>query len=298
MEPEQTHETLLSLLDRFPDEASCVEHFEKLRWPDGPICQWCGEDKGFYRIARGHKLRCKSCSRDFSVRKGTIFEDSRLPLRKWLAAIWLLSTNRKGIPSTQLAREIGVTQKTAWFMLQRIRKSMEHMNELLGMVSGIVEADETYVGGRKSGGPGTRGKMAIVGAVSRSGHARADAVEATHAGIAKFVAENVQPGSTLCTDEHIAYRRLSHLYRHLTVNHTKRQWRRGIASTNRIESFWSLFKRGWRGIYHIMSGKHLHRYAQEHAARWNMMKLGGEARVDRLLRSSVGRRLTWRALIA
>ena len=118
-----TYDTLLDLLDAFPDEESCVRHLEQLRWPRGIVCPWCAESGDFYRLSRGLRYRCRDCRRDFSVRKGTIFEESHIKLRKWFAAAWLVTSHRKGIPPTQLAREIGVTQKTAWFMLTRLAGS-------------------------------------------------------------------------------------------------------------------------------------------------------------------------------
>lgn len=126
--PTTPYNSLIEVLDAFPDEGACVAHLEQLRWPHGVVCPWCASTRKFYRITRGSRYRCCDCRREFSVRKGTIFEESRLPLRKWFAAAWLVSTHRKGIPSTQLAREIGVTQKTAWFMLGRLRSVAENMN--------------------------------------------------------------------------------------------------------------------------------------------------------------------------
>lgn len=304
------YNSIMQLLDKFPDEATCIEHLAKLRWPDGPVCQHCGSTRRFSRIARHHLWRCGDCKRDFSVRKGTVFEESRLPLRKWFAAIWLVAVNRKGIPSTQLAREIGVSQKTAWFMLGRLREVTAAMNGLVGVISGIVEADETYFGGKaknmhkrdrdrniKGRGPG--GKTAVVGAVSRDGHAKAQPVASVDSGsLQAFVRSNVAAGSVLMTDGNPGYNALSGEYEHHVVQHSVGEYVRGMAHTNGVESFWSLLKRAYVGVFHQMSPKHLHRYVDEFAARWNMGKMPSGSRVDLLLRNAIGVRLTWAELVA
>lgn len=304
------YNSIMQLLDKFPDEAACIEHLAALRWPDGPVCQHCGSTRRFSRIARHHLWRCGDCKRDFSVRKNTAFEESRLPLRKWFAAIWLVSTHRKGIPSTQLAREIGVSQKTAWFMLGRLREITAAMNDLVGVISGIVEADETYFGGksknmhardreRRIKGRGPSGKAAVVGAVSRDGIAVAQPVpSADSRHLQAFVRQNVEAGSVLMTDGNPAYDALSGVYEHHVVQHSVGEYVRGMAHTNGVESFWSLLKRGYVGVFHHMSAKHLHRYVDEFAARWNMGKAPGSVRVDALLRNAVGVRLTWADLVA
>ena len=145
----KNYNSLYDLMEAFPDEASCVRHLEKLRWPNGIICPLCGSSRKIYHVKRAHGYKCADCNKQFSIRKGTIFEESRLPLRKWFAAAWLITSNRKGISSTQLAREIGVTQKTAWFMLGRLREVAEIMGEFGGPMDGTIEADETYIGGKE-----------------------------------------------------------------------------------------------------------------------------------------------------
>ena len=143
------HDSLFALMEAFPDEESCIRHLEELRWPTVIICPRCSSSRKIYRVARSYIFKCSDCRKQFSVRKGTIFEESRLPLRKWFAAAWLVTANRKGIASTQLAREIGVTQKTAWFMLGRLREVAGALCDTGGPMDGTVEADETYIGGRK-----------------------------------------------------------------------------------------------------------------------------------------------------
>ena len=233
-----------------------------------------------------------------------------MPLRKWFAAIWLVATHRKGIPSTQLAREIGVSQKTAWFMLGRLREVTAAMNGLVGMIDGIVEADETYFGGkaknmhkrdreRKIKGRGPSGKAAVVGAKSRTGKVKAQPVAtADSRTLQAFVRSNVATGSVLMTDGNPAYDALSGDYEHHVVQHSVGEYVRGMAHTNGVESFWSLLKRAYVGVFHQMSPKHLHRYVDEFAARWNMGKATGAQRVDLLLGHAVGVRLTWADLVA
>ena len=143
------YRSLLQLLKAFPDEKSCVKHLERLRWSKGVVCPLCGSTRKFHRITRGFLYKCSDCEKSFSVRKSTIFEESRLPLRTWFAAFWLITSNRKGINSCQLAREVGVTQKTAWFMLGRLREVASSMSSVGGTVSGVVEVDETYLGGKE-----------------------------------------------------------------------------------------------------------------------------------------------------
>ena len=303
------YNNVLGLLDAFPDEAACAKHFEELRWPDGIICPLCESTRYFNRLTRPGIYWCGDCKKQFSVRKGTIYEESRLPLRKWFLAAFLITTSRKGISSHQLAREIGVTQKTAWFVLGRLRLAAAQASATADTLPGPVEADETYFGGRnknrhdakKQSGRGTAGKMAVAGIVSRSNRqVTAQKVERTDATVlVPFVEDAVEPGSTVYTDEHGAYTHLPSLFNrlsHETVNHSAGEYVRGKAHTNGVESFWALLKRGYHGVFHDFSHKHLDRYLAEFSHRWSMLPLSSAQRVDAILKAGVGGRLTYEEL--
>ncbi len=303
------YNNVLGLLQTFPDEAACARHLEELRWPNGIVCPLCASSRKIHRLSRPGIYKCGDCKKQFSIRKGTVYEESRIPLQKWFAAAFLMTTSRKGISSYQLAREIGVTQKTAWFVLGRLRKAAAQASDDTGTLPGPVEADESYFGGKNKNrhaskkqdfGRGPVGKMAVAGVVSReSGTAVAKKVEQTDTRtLGAFLGNHVAPQETLYTDEARAYTPLGRIYRHESVNHSAGEYVRGQAHTNGVESFWALLKRGYMGVFHDISWKHLDRYLAEFSHRWNMLGLSTEQRIDAILKAGVGGRLTYEELIA
>jgi len=301
--------SIYQFLKKFPTEASARAYLEQQRWQGHPVCPRCGSMERIQKRKVDGYYRCLSCKVDFTVRTGTIFERSHVPLDKWLYAMYLISTARKGISSLQLSKEIGVTQKTAWFMLQRIRQACgSGSGGYGGFLSGIIEADETYIGGKEmnkheskklKAGRGAVGKIAVLGMRERNGQVRASVISGTSARtIQAKVRGMVAPGSILCTDEHAAYCGMTE-YHHQVVTHSAKQFVDGMAHTNGIESVWAVLKRGFYGVYHSFSEKHLQRYVDEFSYRLNEgnCKVHTLDRIDALLRKTVGKRITYKTLI-
>lgn len=283
----------------FPNEQACRDHFEKIRWSGNIVCPHCKSDK-CSKFKSGKLYWCKGCKKQFTVRVGTIFEDSALPLIKWFMAIYLLTSRKKGISSVQLGKDIGVTQKTAWFMLHRIRHAVR-TESLEKPLSGIIEADETFIGGKMKGGTvgrGSENKTMVFGMLERGGRVVAETIEhASKKTIQTIMRNNIDRNAVIMTDEHKAYLGLEDTFdSHETVNHgTKEYARPGGIHVNSIESFWALFKRGVVGTFHHVSEKHLNKYVDEFEHRYNSKSLKDADRFTMTLGHLNGR-LTYKQL--
>ena len=269
---------IIQIYKQFPTKQDCYKHLEKVRWNDAPKCPYC-KSKKQSPLKKEDRYHCNTCNTSYSVTVGTIFENTKLDFQKWFLATSLVLDAKKGISARQLARDIEVTKDTAWFMLMRLRRAMIEYGELL---EGIVEADETYIGGKNRNkhankkikgtqGRNTKDKIAVAGLLDREGkRIVAQKVKDVQSRTLKsFINQNVKKGSTISTDDWKSYRGLTPKFKHLIVKHNKGEYVKGIAHTNTIEGFWSLLKRGIIGQYHKVSTKHLNRYIDEFCFRYN-----------------------------
>ncbi len=309
----------MSILSKpyFHNEAAAFEHVEAVLWPEGPVCHHCGSIKKPYKLAgvrskaskknpegieRYGLYKCADCRSQFTVRMGTIFEESHIPLHKWLQAIHLMCSSKKGISAHQMHRTLEITYKTSWFLCHRIRYAMQSTNaEPMGGAGKIVEVDETFIGKTDLVPTGTKGKgfkNVVVTLVERGGEARSFHT----AGHRRFDVEgpmlaNIKKETNLMTDDALQYRAIGKKFAsHEFVNHTNDEYVRGTSHTNTVEGFYSIFKRGMKGVYQHCSEKHLHRYLAEFDFRYsNRVAVGtnDEGRANKALVKLIGKRLTY-----
>ena len=296
--------SILELINAFPNEQTCIDHLEALRWNGDVISPFDSTSKVYN--CKDNKYKCKNTGKYFNVKTNTIFDNTKLPLQKWFLAIWIVTSHKKGISSLQLGRDLDITQKSAWFMLQRIRNCFGIDND--SQLDNEVEVDETYVGGKNknrhankkvkgSQGRSAKDKTPVVGMVERGGKVTARKVENVQSKtLTAEIIRNVKESATVYSDEWLGYKGISRIYDHSIVKHNQGQYVNGRIHTNTIEGFWSLLKRGIFGIYHFTSKKHLQMYVDEFVFRYNTRD-NNESQRFNLLLSNTEHRLTYEGLI-
>jgi transposase-like protein len=302
-----TPSSLIDAVRYFSDLRVCNDYMRGIKWPGGePVCHHCGS-VAVYELSTRPVLKCRDCKKQFSYKVGTIFEDSPLGLDKWFVAVWAIANAKNGISSHELGRALDVTQKSAWFMLHRVREAMRSGSFV--KLAGVVETDETFVGGearnmhehrraKRIRGRGAVGKRIVHGMIQRGGEVVAKVVESTEAKeIQPEVRSHVAKGSIVCSDAHGAYEGLWNAYVHEVIDHA-REYVRGEIHTNSMENFWSLLKRSLKGTYVSVAPFHLQRYVDEQVCRFNNRKTDDGERFAAVMSTVTGRRLTWRLLTA
>lgn len=289
---------LLEFNKRFSDEQACIDYFTELRWKDKIACPHCSS-KEYYAFKDKRTYKCKKCELKFNVKTKSIFEGSNIKMSKWFMAIYLCTTMKRGIASAQLARDIGITQKAAWFVLQRLRLVFE--NQETKLFNDIVEVDETYIGGKNknrhfdkkvkhSQGRSHIDKTPVFGILQRNGNVTSMKVEDTKAATIKpIIARYIKPGSTIMSDEWWSYRGLNRAYNHKIVVHGKGQYVKDGCYTNTLEGYWALVKRSIMGSYYSISRKHLNRYCKEFDFRYNTRNETIQTKIELTLSNTNGR---------
>jgi transposase-like protein len=306
-----THfDSLFDLMTAFPDEQACTDHLRSIRWRDGEFCPYCGKGR-IYHFSDRKTFKCGDCRERFSIKVGTIFADTKLPLRKWFMAIWMITNHPKGIASTTLAKDLKITQKSAWFVLHRLRHAARTQS-FNAPLKGPAETDTHFVGGsernkhankRTPGTRGGKGKAVVLGVMERQGehriaHLPAENIQHIHG----YIKENLEPGSKLMSDEDRMFRGLRHHYDLKMVKHALGEYVRYSADgddvhNNSMESVWALLRRQIIGTHHWVSPKHLQRYIDEMSWRFNRRDMRVTGRMNDLFVCVEGR-LTYKALIA
>lgn len=298
--------SIFDLLKAFPTEQSCIDHLERLQWGGVPVSPFDASSK-VYNCA-GNKYKCKNTGKYFNVRTGTIFDNTKIPLQKWFLALYVFSSHKKGISSHQLAKDISVTQKSAWFLLHRLRYAFDHPN-FKKALGNTVEVDECGIGGqsyykhsdkkiRNEEGATISGKTSVIGLRERGGNVKAIVVsDRTKETLLPMVYQNVEPNTVIMTDDLQAYQHLKKDFEHHSVNHSAKEFVNGMAHTNGIENFWSHLKRGIDGIYHSISKAHLQSYIDEFVLRFNTRDFNTQGRFDLILAGVAGKKMTYEDLI-
>lgn len=301
---ENTPKTLMEAVEHFSDPDNALNFVARLRWPKGVTCPYC-EAKGPMFLRTRRIWKCSECRKQFSVKVGTIFEDSPLPLNKWLTAMWMIGNCKNGVSSYEIARDLKITQKSAWFMLHRVRRAMQSGS--FKKLVGEVEVDESFIGGKarnmhaseravKITGTGGKDKAIAMGMLERGGEVRAMVVDNRRKKeLQKQIRQHVEVGAAIFSDELKSYEGLDSNYQHAVINHAI-EYVNGNVHTNGMENFWSLLKRGLHGTYVSVEPFHLFRYLDEQAFRYNNRKAEDADRFVGVCSSIVGRRLTWKEL--
>jgi len=317
----ETFDNFIQFIDTFPDSESCKKQFESIRWNGKPFCPHCGTEKHYVlSLNKGYKCANKECKKQYNVLTKTIFENTKIPLRVWFIAIYIATNHKKGISSCQLARDLKITQKTAWFILSRVREMLK--SEAPFMLEGNVAVDETYIGGKAknkhksqhakmlkrvqkregvknySGRP--TDKTPVIGLIETKGHVVARVVPSVlKQHIFPLISEHIHKDAIMVTDDFKLYRRIPEElgYRHRVVNHTDGEYAKNGFNTNSVEGFFSQLKRGIYGIYHQVSAKHLPRYCAEFEFRHNTREYGEGQRFNYALSQTAGKRLKYDDLI-